>query len=98
MGLPARRRRSRPFLKGRLNREWTRMNANRERGRGRIQNRSVKIGAAHEVVTARATEFAFLIVQLVAATRTPTPMFAFGSAIERDSAFGGVNRLVVGGG
>src|ERR1043165_6775716 len=58
----------------------------------------IKVGAAHEVVAARTAELAFLIVQLVAATWTPTPMFAFGSAIERDSAFGGVNRLVVGGG
>jgi hypothetical protein len=58
----------------------------------------IEVGAAHEVVAARAAELAFLIVQLVAATWTPTPMFAFGSAVEMDLAFGGVNRLVVGGG
>jgi hypothetical protein len=36
----------------------------------------IKIGTAHEVLAARATEFAFLIVQLMAATRTPAPVFA----------------------
>lgn len=37
---------------------------------------SIKIRATHEVMAARAAEFAFLVVQLVAALRTPAPVLA----------------------
>ena len=37
---------------------------------------SVKVRAAHEIVAARTLEFAFLVLQFVAAPRTPEPMFA----------------------
>ena len=36
---------------------------------------SVKIRAAHEVVAAGAAELALLVVQLVAASRAPAPVF-----------------------
>ena len=38
--------------------------------------RSVEVGAAHEVVAAGAAELALLVVEFVAAARTPTPVFA----------------------
>jgi hypothetical protein len=37
---------------------------------------SVEIGAAHEIMAAGAAEFAFFVVEFVAATGTPAPMFA----------------------
>ena len=37
---------------------------------------SVEVRATHEVVAARAAELALLVVQFVAATRTPAPVFA----------------------
>jgi hypothetical protein len=38
----------------------------------------IKIRATHEIVTVRAAEFAFLVVQFVAAARAPAPVFAEG--------------------
>ena len=41
-----------------------------------VPNQSVKIRATHEVMTARATELALFIMQFVAATGAPAPVFA----------------------
>lgn len=37
---------------------------------------SIEVGAAHEIVATRASEFALLVVQFVTAAWTPTPRLA----------------------
>jgi hypothetical protein len=57
-------------------------------GEGAGSLKSIEVRAAHEVVAARAAELAFLVVELVAAARTPSPWLGDGVGIGFGFALG----------
>jgi hypothetical protein len=50
---------------------------------------SIEVRAAHEVMAARATEFAFLVVKFMAAARAPSPIFARNVTLDESAVWSG---------
>src|SRR6266567_6041362 len=74
---------SRRLFKAAAQKYWT-----DSRDRRASTRASIEIGAAHEVVTTRASHLAFLVPKFVTAARTPPPVFSLdlaGNGILRQS-------------